>query len=149
MRVAFFMYALLVIQSACTEPQASRDRQTTLAPGSLLFNPGPYYRAGKTLIGDMSVWAHAAAYTGWGSTLEDAHLVGNPAGECPDGLAGFGPKVPVAANGACESYYSDTRVGWQAGDLNQNPDAGQGNGWSLLPLNGGGYRYFNQADGYW
>ena len=110
---------------------------------SLLWNPGPNYSAGLTLA---SIASDPNSHSYWGSSLTEAALVGNPSNGCPNGYPGGDGLVAPAPNGACASFYTDTRVGWTAADLNTLP------GWSIWNLAGGGgvtleRTYLNNAFG--
>ncbi len=106
---------------------------------SLLYNPGPKYIAGKTIVDDSTKTAILAPWVSVGSSLAQALLVGNPAGLCPQGLQGTNVENATntpAANGACESYYNDTRFWWKSTERQQWPGwdvyvAGDGNGTPL------------------
>ncbi|MCX6011810.1 MAG: IPT/TIG domain-containing protein, partial [Chloroflexi bacterium] len=108
-------------------------------PISLLYNPGPSYIAGKTIVNDTSKTAVTAPWVSIGTSLAQAFLVGNPSGLCPQGLQGInveGASNTPASNGACESYYNDTRFWWKSSEWKQWPGwdvhvAGNGNGTPL------------------
>ncbi len=106
---------------------------------SLLYNPGPDYISGKTIVDDVSKTAVTAPWVSAGTSLAQASLVGNPPGLCPQGLQGTNvdnvTNMP-ASNGACESYYNDTRFWWKSTDWQKWPGwdvsvSGAGNGTPL------------------
>lgn len=117
-------------------------------PQSVLYNPGPKYAAGITLARPT---LNSIGQSSWGSNLTQAHLVGNPADSCNsphliyDGM-GNSSYLPVATNKSCPTFYTDTRVGWLASDLNKTP------GWSIWFESGGNgtpyeLTYLNHARG--
>ncbi|HEX2283056.1 MAG TPA: hypothetical protein VHG52_14955, partial [Thermomicrobiales bacterium] len=118
------------------------------APESLVWNPGPQYKASITYTKTFSPandWGCVAS----GTTLEEAHLVGNPGGSFtdPNLLQCEGNTfVPLASNGAAPSYSPGAAIGWTSADEDEVP------GWSIQRLSGGGgtpmvMRYVNRGEG--
>jgi hypothetical protein len=79
------------------------------------------------------------------TTLQEAAKVQGISHTCTQALTcADGKSVPAAAGGACYSYFTDTRAGWQSNDFGKRP------GWNMQYLSGGNgvpleTRYNNDA----
>ncbi len=160
--IFFGVFVMGFIYQNCGQKMASGniegDEQLLLTEtNSLLYNPGPSYAAGLTLANVSAaltlpnVENEQIGFSQWGTSLEEAHRVGNEAQGCMktlymhDANLNAFPLMP-SDNGACATFYTDTRVGWFAQDLNKTP------GWSIWQLSGGHgqpleLRYLNHARG--
>lgn len=109
---------------------------------SVLYNPGPRWRAVRVLVADPKT---GQSTCGPGTTLTEADRAGADAHTCGAGYrCANGLNVPAAPGGSCASYEIDTRAGWRVADEGKTP------GWDAKILSGGNgtpivYRYRNDA----
>lgn len=98
---------------------------------SLLWNPGPSYRAHMTFTKTFSP-ADPYGCLASRSTYAEAHLVGNPPGQVTSPvLCEDMQTVAPASNGAGVSVYQTAHVGWTSADHEEYP------GWAVWWLSGG------------
>ncbi len=104
---------------------------------SILFNPGPRFRAGMILVRNGLVVESAD------NRAFENELDGNPFGWCAAGTpCADGDLWEKTPDGSCPSFYSDTTVGWTYQEMGTDP------GWEVREISGGNgvpleYEYVN------
>jgi hypothetical protein len=131
MKSAICNVRLLVVVFVCALMGAVSFPSSGMG-ASLLWNPGPKYRAVVTFTRTFSPAAEFGCLAS-GTTFAEAHLVGNPPGRVTSPLICENmTSVQPGVNGANATYYQTGMVGWTSADYEKYP------GWAVWTISGGG-----------